>query len=100
MIKLIVLLVEFLPKIIGIGERLMMAVQMPKIYWGRFELDDLNLVISSSYAKSYLSGQSIGMTMNNLNQDILQNMPVPIPPFAEQKRIIVTQKSALKMLEE
>ena len=60
----------------------------------------ISLVISSPYAKSYLSGQSIGMTMDNLNQNILQNMPVPLPPFAEQKRIIVTLKNILKMLEE
>ena len=60
--------------------------------------DYICMFLSSPYAKSYLSGQSIGMTMDNLNQKILQNMPVPLPPREEQRRIIQKRKDLLKML--
>ena len=44
--------------------------------------------IRSPYAVTYLSGNSIGNTMLNLNQTILKNLLLPVPPFKEQKRII------------
>ena len=44
--------------------------------------------IRSPYAVTYLSGNSIGNTMLNLNQAILKNLLLPVPPFKEQKRII------------
>ena len=47
----------------------------------------VSFIISSPFAKAYLSGLSIGMTMNNLNQNILKNLPFPLPPFQEQVRI-------------
>ena len=50
---------------------------------------------SSPYAKTYLGGASIGATMNNLNHDILKNIPVPLPPFAEQKRIVARVEELL-----
>ena len=49
----------------------------------------LILFFSSPYAKSYLGGVSIGATMNNLNHNILKAIPIPLPPFAEQQRIVV-----------
>ena len=48
----------------------------------------LILFFASPYAKSYLGGASIGETMNNLNHNILKAIPVPLPPFAEQQRIV------------
>lgn len=44
--------------------------------------------IRSPYAVTYLSGNSIGNTMLNLNQAILKNLLLPVSPFKEQKRII------------
>ena len=48
----------------------------------------LTLLFSTPYAKSYLVGESVGTTMNNLNHKILSALPVPVPQFAEQKRIV------------
>lgn len=61
--------------------------------------DFVSLIISSPYSKAFLSGQSIGMTMDNLNQSILQSMPVPLPPLAEQTRIMEKLHVVYKMLE-
>jgi len=48
----------------------------------------LALVIGSPPAREYLGGACIGTTMKNLNQSILAKMEVPLPPFAEQRRIV------------
>ena len=48
----------------------------------------ISLFFSSPYAKQYLGGKSVGTTMNNLNHKILSSMPVPLPPLAEQARIV------------
>lgn len=48
----------------------------------------LILFFASPYAKNYLGDASIGETMNNLNHNILKSIPVPLPPFAEQQRIV------------
>ena len=48
----------------------------------------LSVFVTTPYAKGYLSGASVGTTMSNLNHKILNSMPVPLPPLAEQKRIV------------
>ena len=50
--------------------------------------DYLIKFFASVYAKRYLGGESVGSTMNNLNHTILSKMPVPLPPLAEQQRIV------------
>lgn len=57
----------------------------------------LILFFASPYAKSYLGGASIGETMNNLNHNILKAIPVPLPPFAEQQRIVARVEELLAM---
>lgn len=42
----------------------------------------------SHTARSFLGGASVGATMANLNQSILSGLPVPLPPLAEQRRIV------------
>lgn len=56
-------------------------------------------LFSTAYVRQYLGGESIGTTMNNLNQTILENMPIPLPPFAEQKRIVAKLEELLPLCE-
>ena len=57
------------------------------------------VLLSTIYAKTYLGGQSIGMTMSNLNHTILTKMPVPLPPLAQQKRIVAKLEEPLPLCE-
>ena len=49
--------------------------------------------------KGYLSGASVGTTMSNLNHKILSDMPIPLPPLAEQKRIVARLEEILPLCE-
>ena len=57
------------------------------------------ILLSTIYAKTFLGGQSIGMTMSNLNHTILTKMPVPLPPLSEQKRIVAMLEEMLPLCE-
>ena len=61
--------------------------------------DYIQTIFSTHYAKAYLSGESVGTTMSNLNHKILKKMPVPLPPFAEQKRIVARLEELLPLCE-
>ncbi|MBN8845364.1 MAG: restriction endonuclease subunit S [Sphingomonadales bacterium] len=58
----------------------------------RFASHDLQeylaLFFRSRYAREFLGGESVGSTMSNLNHSILNRLPIPIPPLAEQQRIV------------
>lgn len=58
----------------------------------------ISMLFSTPCAKGYLSGASVGTTMNNLNHKILSDMPVPLPPLAEQKRIVAKIEELLPYL--
>ncbi|UOE33305.1 restriction endonuclease subunit S [Hymenobacter monticola] len=45
-------------------------------------------VFRSEYSKNYLLSASVGSTMNNLNHRILNKLLIPLPPLAEQRRIV------------
>ncbi|MBB6095621.1 type I restriction enzyme S subunit [Povalibacter uvarum] len=47
----------------------------------------LQRFLSSPEVVAVLEGASVGSTMVNLNQRIMRNLEVPLPPLAEQKRI-------------
>ena len=48
----------------------------------------LAMLIGSPHAREYLSGSSVGATMQNLNQSILLAMSIGVPPTDEQHRIV------------
>ena len=61
--------------------------------------DYIQTIFSTHYAKAYLSGESVGTTMSNLNHKILSKMPVPLPPLPEQKRIVARLEELLPLCE-
>lgn len=42
----------------------------------------------SRYSQQYLLADSVGTTMDNLNQGLLSQLPIALPPFSEQQRIV------------
>jgi len=50
--------------------------------------------------RAYLGGNSVGATMTNLNHGILNKMPVPLPPLAEQHRIVAKIDQLMSLCDE
>ena len=48
----------------------------------------LFFLLNSEKFNSYLKEQITGVNINNLNQKILYNYQIPLPPLSEQKRIV------------
>ncbi|WP_018880256.1 restriction endonuclease subunit S [Thioalkalivibrio sp. ALE9] len=46
------------------------------------------MIFTTDSVRSYLTGNSVGTTMTNLNHGILNKMPVALPPANEQHRIV------------
>ena len=53
----------------------------------------LQTILSSPPSVNYLSDNSVGTTMQNLNQSILKEMTIPLPPVLEQKKVVRKVKS-------
>ena len=62
-------------------------------------LDFFIMLYTSPYAQEYLIGDSVGTTMNNLNQGLLSRMLIPIPPFFEQSRILEHYRFIMPIIE-
>ena len=59
----------------------------------------LVFLLGSPYVKSVLMAASVGTTMNNLNHSILGDILIPLPPIAEQRRIVDRIESLLPLVE-
>jgi type I restriction enzyme S subunit len=57
----------------------------------------LGLILEDPDLRMHLLGESVGSTMTNLNQRILIETPIALPPLAEQSRI-VTRVESLRRL--
>ena len=62
-------------------------------------LDFFIMLYTSVYAQTYLIGDSVGTTMNNLNQGLLSKMLIPIPPLHEQSRIVTQYRLVIPFVE-
>ena len=61
-----------------------LILRASKFIYPRF----LSMLIGSPFSRQYLSGTAVGTTMQNLNQTILLNLALGLPPLAEQHRIV------------
>lgn len=67
-------------------------------FYGEYDLDYMYYVLVG--LKDILVSKGKGMAQMNINQSILKNTPIPIPPLAEQKRIVAKIEELLPMVEE
>jgi type I restriction enzyme S subunit len=58
------------------------------------------LFYRSKYFQDYLLHDSIGQTMNNLNQKLLTKATIPLPPLDEQRVIVERVEKMLAMVDE
>jgi type I restriction enzyme, S subunit len=61
-----------------------LILRLPECVYPRF----LVTVIGSPFVRTYLGGSAVGATMQNLNQSILLNLVIGLPPLKEQHRIV------------
>jgi type I restriction enzyme S subunit len=62
--------------------------------------DFINLVNSASFAREYYARNASGTSssMKNVGRDVMSNLPVPLPPLAEQRRIVAKTNALLGLL--
>jgi type I restriction enzyme S subunit len=61
-----------------------LILRLPKFVFPNFFVT----LIGSPFVREYLGGSAVGATMQNLNQSILLNLVIGLPPLAEQHRIV------------
>lgn len=57
----------------------------------------LGLIFSDARFRQHLQGESVGTTMTNLNQRILLNALLALPPLAEQSRIVTRVEELMRL---
>ena len=60
----------------------------------------LFFLLKSPIGQSYLTGKGAGVGRPNLNAPTIEALPVPIPPLAEQTRIVAEVERRLSVVEE
>lgn len=61
--------------------------------------DFVALYLRSPWTVARLAGDSVGSTMNNLNQRIMVSLPFGLPPLAEQHRIVARVEELMGLLD-
>jgi type I restriction enzyme S subunit len=67
-----------------LGQRVMLMSTLPQVLLNRYCL----IVLSSPYAWSLYSAANIGTGVKHINVSMVKNLLVPLPPIAEQHRIV------------
>lgn len=64
-----------------------------------FDPDYLYYLLSSSYLYGQFTEKASGSTVDNLNIDKVKSAMIPLPPLAEQKRIVAKLEELLPLCE-
>lgn len=64
-----------------------------------FDVDYLYYLLSSAYLYEQFSDKASGSTVNNLNIDKVNSAIIPLPPLAEQKRIVARVEEIFRILD-
>jgi type I restriction enzyme, S subunit len=91
--KVLVLPQDIAPGIIN--PRLVKLSPTPRV-WAAF----VKLYLESPVAKRFLAAQTHGGVMEILNLGILRELPIPLPPLAEQKRIVAKVDELMKLCDD
>ena len=67
-------------------------------FYGEYCLDYMYYVLVG--LKDILVSKGKGMAQMNINQTILKNTPIPLPPLAEQERIVAKIEELMPLIEE
>ncbi|MBR4401762.1 MAG: restriction endonuclease subunit S [Synergistes sp.] len=67
-------------------------------FLGEYNLDYLYYILIG--LKDIFVAKGKGMAQMNINQTILKNTPIPLPPLAEQKRIVARIEELMPLVEE
>ena len=70
-----------------------LILRLPKCIYSCF----LVILLGSPYVREYLNGSAVGATMQNLNQSILLNLVIGLPPLAEQQRIVAKVDKLMRL---
>ena len=64
-----------------------------------FDIDYLYYLLSSQFLFNQFSDKASGSTVTNLNIDKVKSAAIPLPPLAEQKRIVAMLDAVLSILD-
>lgn len=65
--------------------------------YGDYEPGYFRLALSSPYFLEYVNARSYGMKMPRLGTDDARNAPLPLPPLAEQSRIVTRVEELMRL---
>lgn len=62
--------------------------------------DYLYNLLSSPYVGSFFKGAASGAVVSNLNSDKVRDLPIPLPPLAEQQRIVAKVDELMRLCDQ
>ena len=65
--------------------------------YGEYEPEYFRLALSSPYFLDYVNARSYGMKMPRLGTDDARNAVIPLPPLAEQSRIVTRVEALMRL---
>jgi type I restriction enzyme, S subunit len=84
-------------------ERLLLSDKLLRVFFSDFtDKRFFNLYNNSPVAREYYAKKASGTStsMRNISRDQIHNMPIPIPPLVEQKRIITKLNQLMSLCDE